>query len=178
MFDRHGAKFKAAHRHSMALAHIDRARHTSSNGGSSAKALQGIKHLPDSLPSKLHWREKIKGWWYRFEREWEPVTVNKSIDSVTMPKWIAIGIFTAMLAFLAQSWRESSAQRDIMIEMKTELRLMKESKTVEDAERKALSAEEKAWREIMHGNQKKIEGMLTQQQLDALDRVRRNGREN
>lgn len=66
----------------------------------------------------------------------------------------------------------------MMIEMKTELRLAKEAKTVEDAERKAQTAEEKAWREIMHGNQKKIEGMLTQQQLDALDRIKRNGSAN
>lgn len=106
------------------------------------------------------------------------MTVNKSIDSVTMPKWIAIGILGAILTFGAQSWWRSSDQRDLMIEMKTELRLMKEAKTVEDAERKALSSEEKAWREIMHGNQKKIEGMLTQQQLDALDRTKRSGRDN
>lgn len=126
----------------------------------------------------MHWRESFKALWYRFAREWEPVTVNKSIDSVTMPKWIAIGIFTAILAFGAQSIWRASDQRDMMIEMKTELRLLKEAKTIEDAERKALSAEEKAWREIMHGNQKKIEGMLTQQQLDALDRIKRNGRDN
>lgn len=101
--------------------------------------------------------------------------VNKNVDSVTMPKWIAIGIFGAVVTFGIQSWYRSAADRDVLIEMKTELRLLKEAKTVEDAERKALSAEEKAWREIMHGNQKKIEGMLTQQQLDALDRIKRSG---
>ena len=101
--------------------------------------------------------------------------VNKQIDSVTMPKWIAIGIFTAILGFGAQSLWRSSDQRDMMIEMKTELRLLKESRAVEEAERKAQASEEKAWREIMHGNQKKIEGMLTQQQLDALDRIKRSG---
>lgn len=104
--------------------------------------------------------------------------MNKQIDSVTMPKWVAIGIFGAVLTFGIQSWYRSAGDRDVLIEMKTELRLLKEAKTVEDAERKALSAEEKAWREIMHGNQKKIEGMLTQQQLDALDRLKRSGGNN
>lgn len=160
----------------MALAQpIDKTNFTKSNGHGAANGMQGIKHLPDSLPSKQHWREVFRNWWYRFEREWEPVTVNKSIDSVTMPKWIAIGIFGAVLTFGIQSWFRSAADREVLIEMKTELRLLKEAKTVEDAERKALSAEEKAWREIMHGNQKKIEGMLTQQQLDALDRIQRSG---
>lgn len=104
--------------------------------------------------------------------------MNKQIDSITMPKWIAIAILTAVIGIGVQTMWRSADQRDMMIEMRTELRLLKEAKTVEDAERKALSAEEKAWREIMHGNQKKIEGMLTQQQLDALDRIKRNGRDN
>lgn len=102
------------------------------------------------------------------------MTVNKSIDSVTMPKWIAIGIFGAMLAFMAQSYWRSSDQRDMLIEMRTEQRIAKEAKMAEDAEQKAQVAEEKAWREIMHGNQKKIEGMLTQQQIDALERIKKS----
>lgn len=66
----------------------------------------------------------------------------------------------------------------MMIEMKTELRLMKEARMSEELERKAQAAEEKAWREVMNGNQKKIEGMLTQQQIDALERLKRGTREN
>lgn len=136
--------------------------------------MQGVlQHLPDSLPPKKYWRDWLKVRWFRFTKEWEPVVVNKQIDSVTMPKWVAVAILGAMLAFMAQSYWRSSDQRDLLIEMKTELRLAKEAKTVEDAERKAQTAEEKAWREIMHGNQKKIEGMLTQQQLDALDRIKK-----
>lgn len=103
------------------------------------------------------------------------MTVNKSIDSVTMPKWIASAILVAVLTFGAASWWRASDQRDMLIEMRTEQRIAKEAKTVEDAEKKAQSAEEKAWREIMHGNQKKIEGMLTQQQLDALERLKPRG---
>lgn len=103
------------------------------------------------------------------------MTVNKSIDSVTMPKWIAIGILGMVLTFGVQSWWKASDQRDMMIEMRTEMRIAKEAKMVEDAEKKAQVSEEKAWREVMHGNQKKIEGMLTQQQLDALERLKPRG---
>jgi hypothetical protein len=171
----HFTRFKDSHRQGMALAQVERHGHTSSNGAGSASALQGIKHLPDRLPAKQHWRDRLRSWWHRFEREWEPVTVNKQIDSVTMPKWAVIAIFGAMLAFGAQSWWRASDQRDMLIEMRTEQRIAKEAKMAEDAEKKAQVAEEKAWREIMHGNQKKIEGMLTQQQLDALDRLKRSG---
>lgn len=104
--------------------------------------------------------------------------VNKSVDSITMPKWIAIGILGAIFTFGIQSWWRASDQRDMMIEMKTELRLLKESRAVEDAERKAQAAEEKAWREVMNGNQKMIQGMLSQQQREALETIRRSGREN
>lgn len=130
--------------------------------------MQGTEHLPLRLPLWWTMREYLK-------RGWEPIVVNKSIDSITMPKWIAIAILGSVLAFMAQSWWKASDQRDMLIEMRTEMRLAKEAKVVEDAERKAQTAEEKAWREIMHGNQKKIEGMLTQQQLDALDRIKPRG---
>lgn len=162
----------------MALAGVERPRHISSNGGQSAEKMQGALHLPEYLPPKAHARETLRNWWYRFTREWEPVVVNKHIDSVTMPKWFVIAILTAAIGYGIQSSWRSADQRDMMIEVKTELRLLKEAKTVEDAERKAQTAEEKAWREIMHGNQKKIEGMLTQQQLDALDRMKRSSGNN
>src|SRR4051794_29557048 len=126
MVDKHAAKFREAHRHSMALAHIDRARHTTSNGGGSGAKMQEALHLPDALPAGLRWRERLKGWWYRLKREWEPVTVNKSIDSVTMPKWIASAILVAVLSFGAASWWRSSDQRDMLIELRTELRIAKE----------------------------------------------------
>lgn len=135
-------------------------------------------HLPDELPVEHYWRDQFRSWWYRLKRQWEPVVVNKSVDSITMPKWIAIGILGAIFTFGIQSWWRASDQRDMMIEMKTELRLLKESRAVEDAERKAQAAEEKAWREVMNGNQKMIQGMLSQQQREALETIRRSGREN
>lgn len=104
--------------------------------------------------------------------------VNKQIDSVTMPKWFVIAILTAAIGYGIQSSWRAADQRDMLIEMKTELRLAKEAAMAQELERKAQAAEEKAWREVMNGNQKKIEGMLTQQQLDALERLRRGAKEN
>lgn len=177
MVGRHFANFKTAHRESMALAKVDRTRFTS-NGRSSANAMQDVMHLPDALPVKQALRDRLRGLWHRFEREWEPITVNKSIDSVTMPKWFVIAILTGAIGYGIQSSWRSSDQRDMMIEMKTELRLAKEAALAKDAEDKARAAEEKAWREVMNGNQKKIEGMLTQQQIDALERLKRGAKEN
>jgi hypothetical protein len=135
--------------------------------------MHDVLHLPRVLPAKQQWRDRFRGWWHRFEREWEPITVNKQIDSVTMPKWFVIALLTAAIGYGIQSSWRSADQRDMMIEMKTELRLAKEAQMAESAERKADSAEAKAWREVMNGNQKKIEGMLTQQQLDALERIKK-----
>jgi hypothetical protein len=157
----------------MALAHIDRARHTSSNGGSSDKAMQGIEHLPDSLPAGMHWRESLKALWYRFTSEWEPVTVNKSIDSVTMPKWIAIGIFTAVLAFGAQSWWRSTDQRDMLIELKTELRMAKEYEAERSRQLKEQAELNKVHIDSINGELKTIKGMLTASQINTLEQIKR-----
>ena len=173
----HFDRFKRLHKEGMALA-VGRERFTSSNGGSSAKRMHEVLHLPDTLPAKQHWRERLRSWWHRVERQWEPITVNKSIDSVTMPKWFVIAILTGAIGYGIQSSWRSSDQRDMMIEMKTELRLAKEAALAKDTEDKARAAEEKAWREVMNGNQKKIEGMLTQQQIDALERLKRATKEN
>jgi hypothetical protein len=171
----HFDRFKDLHKQGMALAQVDNPNFTHSNGRSSSRKMQEVLHLPESLPAKQQWRDRLRSWWYRFAREWEPVTVNKSVDSITMPKWFVIAILTGAIGYGIQSSWRSADQRDMMIEMKTELRLAKEAAMAESAERKADSAEAKAWREVMNGNQKKIEGMLTQQQLDALERIKKAG---
>lgn len=131
--------------------------------------LDAEEHLPDQLPLRMRFREYLlKGW--------DHVVVNKHVDSITMPKWIASSILATVLLFGVSSWWRASDQRDMLIEMRTEQRIVKEAKAAEDVERKAQVAEDKAWREIMHGNQKKIEGMLTQQQIDSLDRIKKSER--
>jgi hypothetical protein len=169
----HFTRFKRAHKR-MALKSLGSTYTTSSNGGTSAKAMQGVLHLPDALPAKQHWRDAFRSLWYRFTREWEPVTVNKSIDSVTMPKWIAIAILTATLGFGIQSWWKSSDQRDMLIELKTELRLAKEY----DAERARQIKEQndlnKVYIDNMTSQLNVIKGMLSQQQLNAAEGRRAN----
>lgn len=158
----------------MALAQpIDKTNFTQSNSYGAHRGMQGTTHLPESLPSKQHWREVFRNWWYRFEREWEPVVVNKSIDSVTMPKWIAIGILGSVLAFGAQSWWRASDQRDMLIELKTELRMAKEYEAERSKELKAQSELNKVYIDNMTGQLNVIKGMLSTQQLTAVEAAKR-----
>lgn len=171
---KHFSRFKRSHRQFMALAQVDRTNFTTSNGRNSAKEMQEtLRHLPDSLPVKHHWRDQIRAWWHRLGREWEPVTVNKHIDSVTMPKWIAIGILGSVLAFGAQSWWRASDQRDMLIELKTELRMAKEYEAERSKEMKQQAELNKVYIDNMTNQLNVIKGMLSAQQLTAVEAAKR-----
>lgn len=164
----HYTAFKSAHRMSLRIAktHISH-----SNGNGATDTLQEIGHLPDKLPLRMRIREYLK-------KGWEPIRVNKQVDSITMPKWIASAILVTVLGFGVTSWMRSSDQRDLLIEMRTELRLAKEAKAAEDSRRDQAAADMQAWREVMNGNLKEIKGMLSQQQIDALERLRKSSNGN
>ena len=100
--------------------------------------------------------------------------VNKQIDSVTMPKWVAVAVLGAVLTFGIQSWWARSADHDALVEMKTELKAAREAKEREESRRDQAAADMQAWREVMNGNLKEIKGMLSQQQLDALERIKKS----
>lgn len=156
----------------MAIA-VERTRSTSSNGGSPAKQMHEVLHLPDALPVKQHWRERVRSWWHRVERQWEPITVNKHVDSVTMPKWIASAILVSMLAFIATSWWRSSDQRDMLIELKTEMRIQKEFEAERTKEAKAQADLNKVYIDNMTNQLNVIKGLLTAQQLTAVENTRK-----
>lgn len=101
------------------------------------------------------------------------MTVNKSIDSVTMPKWIAIGIFAAVLGFGAQSWWRASDQRDMLIELKTELRMAKEYEAERGKELKTQSELNKVYIDNMTNQLNVIKGMLSAQQLTTVEAAKR-----
>lgn len=101
---------------------------------------------------------------------WEHVIVNNSVDSITMPKWVASAILIAVLGFGVQSWWARSSDHDTMIEIRTELRLAKEANDKKDATVDGAVRDLNSWRGVMDGNIKEIKGMLSQQQLTALDR--------
>lgn len=103
--------------------------------------------------------------------------VNKSVDSITMPKWVAVAVLGAILAFVGQSWWRASTDRETLIEIRTELRLAKESRTKDDEAMANALRDLNSWKDVMNGNLKKIEGMLSQQQADQIDRYKkpRNG---
>jgi hypothetical protein len=101
------------------------------------------------------------------------VTVNKSIDSVTMPKWIAIGILGAILTFGVQSWWKASDQRDMLIELKTEMRMAKEYEAERTKELKAQAELNKVYIDNMTNQLNVIRGLLTAQQLSAVESAKR-----
>lgn len=157
----------------MALKSVDSAYTTSSNGGNSARAMQDVLHLPDTLPAKQHWRDLFRSVWYRFKSEWEHVTVNKQVDSVTMPKWIAIAILTATLGFGIQSWWRASDQRDMLIELKTELRMTKEYEAERARQLKEQAEINKVYIDNMTNQLNVIKGMLSLQQLSAVEAAKK-----
>lgn len=99
--------------------------------------------------------------------------VNKQIDSVTMPKWIAISILGATLGFGVQSWWRASDQRDMLIELRTELRMAKEYDAERSKQIKEQSELNKIYIDNMTNQLNVIKGMLTAQQLTAVDASRR-----
>lgn len=101
---------------------------------------------------------------------WERVTVNKNVDSVTMPKWVAIAIFGAVLTFGLGQWYRASSEHDTLIEIRTELRLAKEAQAEKDRITNGKLGDLDAWQGVVNGKLSEIKGMLSQQQIDALNR--------
>lgn len=96
--------------------------------------------------------------------------MNKSIDSITMPKWIAIGILGATLTFGVQSWWRASDQRDMLIELKTELRMTKEHEAERAKQLKEQAEINKVYIDNMTNQLNVIKGMLSQQQINEAER--------
>lgn len=96
--------------------------------------------------------------------------MNKSIDSITMPKWIAIGILGAVLTFGVQSWWKASDQRDLLIELKTEMRMNKEFEAERARQIKEQADLNKVYIDNTTAQLNIIRGMLTQQQINAVEK--------
>ena len=101
------------------------------------------------------------------------MTVNKSIDSVTMPKWIASAILVAMLAFAGTSWWRLSDQRDMLIELKTEVRLAKEADIERSKQLREQADLNKVYIDNMTSQLNIIKGMLSAPQLNAVEGARK-----
>lgn len=133
---------------------------------SAVEVQQGTLHWPSLV-------DALRGLWAKASpANWERVTVNNKVDSVTVPKWAAGAILAAVMAFGIQSWWARSADHDTMVEIRTELRLAKEANQAKEVALTNSLNNLEAWKDVMNGNLKKIEGMLSQQQVDALDRQR------
>lgn len=138
---------------------------TGSNG-----EMQGTLH---------HLRHPKKSWYERLQERlpdsvaralpsnWERATVNKQVESITMPKWIAVGLLSAMVLFGYGAYTKSSEQRDTLIRIETKLENVERNY----AEQQRVNGDNQAWRETMNGHVREIKGMLTQQQINALERL-------
>jgi len=163
----HFARFKRAHKLGMSVAQNIVTPNLTSNGNGHARKMHDPLHLPEALPFTV----RIKEWFrHQFGQGWEYVVVNKNVDSVTMPKWVASAILIAILGFGVQQWWARSADHDTMIEIRTELRLAKEA----DAERMRRVTEQgdmnKVYIDNMTNQLNMIKGMLSQQQMTSVER--------
>lgn len=130
----------------------------------------------------LHPVPRQKSWYDRFQEQlpdtlaralpsnWEHVTVNKNVESVNMPKWIAVGLLSAMVLFGYGAYSKSSEQRDTLIRIETKLENVERNYQ----EQQRVNGDNQAWRETMNGHVREIKGMLTQQQINALERLNNN----
>lgn len=131
--------------------------------------LDAEEHLPDQLPLRMRFREYLlKGW--------DHVVVNKHVDSITMPKWIASSILATVLLFGVSSWWRASDQRDMLIELKTELRLAKEHEAEKSRELKEQAELNKVYIDNTTNQLNIIKGMLSVTQLSAVDAAARKER--
>lgn len=156
----------------MLVERIEQRPHTRSNGHDVSETMQGSTHLDKALP----WPIRVREWFRRmlYRQGWEHVVVNKQVDSITMPRWVASAILVAILGFGVQSWWARSADHDTMIRIETRLEAMRDAANKVELEQKATNSDMQAWREVMNGNQKQIIGMLSQQQLDALQQLKKS----
>lgn len=152
----------------MAVVHRIEKPHISSNGEDTQAGLQGTIdrnfHLPNELPFWMRWK-------IRLTKGWDPVVVNKHVDSVTMPKWVASTILVSILGFGISSWWRASDQRDLLIELRTELKLAKEHEAERAKELKEQAEINKVYIDNMTSQLNIIKGMLSAQQLNLIDRA-------
>lgn len=164
----HFANFRRKHRMQVAR-HIERPSLTS-NGHGTDKKMHETLHLPKHLPWGIRFKEWLR---HNFGQGWDYVVVNKSVDSVTMPKWVASAILVAVLGFGVSSWWRSSDQRDMLIELKTELRIAKEHEAEKAKELKDQADMNKVYIDNMTNQLNVIRGMLSQQQQNVVGNAQR-----
>lgn len=99
--------------------------------------------------------------------------MNKSVDSVTMPKWIASAILGTVLLFGSASWWRASDQRDMLIELKTEIRMAKEYEAERTKQLKEQAELNKVYIDNMTNQLNVIKGMLSLQQMNAVEAAKR-----
>lgn len=103
---RHFQRFKRAHKHGMAVGQIDTGVLTAPNGN-------GHEHLPDKLPTKFVWRERLrKIWAYLVVKNTDDGTYRLSKGTAGL--FISAFLGVIVLCGLGLLW-----QRDELVRLRT-----------------------------------------------------------
>lgn len=164
---RHHEHFRSSHRHSMSVAKIDQSRFTQHEGNGSRLA---AKTLQETV---LRTRET---WWAKlFKWETDLTVGNKTIEKGwVIPQQLGIALIVLILSGIAGLyWTMSSRidakdnayqeQRDMLIEIKTELKIRKEH---DDQRFQKLETEFQsvhAWQQVTNREMAKIQLRGSQQ---------------
>lgn len=153
---RHFQRFKSAHRHGMQVAQVDTSVLTVSNGN-------GHEHLPDRLPWRLVWRERLRKVW--------TYVVAKAEGKFTVREGVAYVVLAAALAFGGASYWKQQEQHDELIRLRT----LTEVQTRLDVEQNAQIGEARATAQIADRNAARLEGKFDQfSQIYAIGNPKKN----
>jgi hypothetical protein len=102
---------------------------TKSNGHDAARKQQGTfdVHLPDTLPAKIEWRDRLRKAWDRF-------VVTKNVEGkYTISQPLALCILGVMLVAGVGAYWRSQDQHDKIIKLETTIELMQKNHAAIDS---------------------------------------------
>lgn len=126
-----------------------------------------------SEPLKMPEIFNAQGWLARLLPHGERLMVNgRTVQGFVLPHWAAGVLLAAILSGMGFMWRsfstEQQAQRDMLIEIKTEMRIYKENEVEFRSKTESDLKLQKAYIDNITGQYNTIKGLLTPQQLRYL----------
>lgn len=179
----HFARFKRRHR--MSVAHIEKPRLTAPpNGKDSEEKMQGIfdaEHLPDKLPWWIRVRESVRRAVLGSAQPEILDVAGRTVSGLVVPYWAAGVILAAILSGFGFMYKSMDSridakdaayqsQRDMLIEIKTELRMAKEH----DLEYRNEFKTKQNVQQLQIDQLNVMKALLNPQQLQVIEQKRSN----
>jgi hypothetical protein len=149
------AKFKKAHKLRMSVAQIEKPSLTTSNGHSSAKKMHETVHLPERLPLKVAWRDRLRAWGYR-------MVAKNDQGKYSVSQGLALVVIAAVLTFGAASYWRSQEQHDKIIRLETTIEILEKT----NADRDSKIDQATNWGQSAKSDVKYLQGKFDQFALD------------